>query len=316
MISASALAAARAAYDIERDCIEEMKAFFDDQAFSDAVQLLKDAPRIGTSGCGHSGIICQHIAHLLCCIERPARFISPAEAIHGKHAKTPPCPVCGHRCELAADYVMKPDGSQQALCVCGDHGLFFCTVKFQKGEKGRKDMVRTVSMAEEDGTEIDFSPAGIGRLQAKFAEYGPALMNELYASMAFDNRAVHLLMERFVTGQVPLYFHCSAGKDRTGVCAAMLLMALGVPDETVIQEYLLTNEYRARIINLPPDQIPDSVGENERANWAQINSVSADALQAVLDAIDARYPTREAYFAEEFGMDAETLASLRDRYLE
>ena len=178
------------------------------------------------------------------------------------------------------------------------------------------EYVRIGGMAEEDGTEIDFSPAGIGRLQAKFAEYGPALMNELYASMAFDNRAVHLLMERFVTGQVPLYFHCSAGKDRTGVCAAMLLMALGVPDETVIQEYLLTNEYRARIINLPLDQIPDSVGENERANWAQVNSVSADALQAVLDAIDARHPTREAYFAEEFGMDAETLASLRDRYLE
>lgn len=73
----------------------------------------------------------------------------PAEAIHGKHAKTPPCPVCGHRCELAADYVTKADGSQQALCVCGDHGLFFVTIKFQKGEKGRKDMVRTVSMAEE-----------------------------------------------------------------------------------------------------------------------------------------------------------------------
>ena len=44
---------------------------------------MKDAPRIGTTGCGHSGIICQHIAHLLCCIERPARFISPAEAVHG-----------------------------------------------------------------------------------------------------------------------------------------------------------------------------------------------------------------------------------------
>lgn len=83
MISASALAAAKAAYDIERDCIEEMKAFFDDAAFSEAVRLLKDAPRIGTTGCGHSGIVCQHIAHLLCCIERPARFISPAEAVHG-----------------------------------------------------------------------------------------------------------------------------------------------------------------------------------------------------------------------------------------
>ena len=83
MISAEALAAAKAAYDIERDCIEEMKAYFNETAFARAVELLKDAPRIGTTGCGHSGIICQHIAHLMCCIERPARFISPAEAIHG-----------------------------------------------------------------------------------------------------------------------------------------------------------------------------------------------------------------------------------------
>ncbi len=83
MISTEALAAAKAAYDIERDCIEEMKAFFDEEAFSRAVDILKQAPRIGTTGCGHSGIICQHIAHLLCCIERPARFISPAEAVHG-----------------------------------------------------------------------------------------------------------------------------------------------------------------------------------------------------------------------------------------
>ena len=83
MISEKALAAAKAAYDIERDCIEEMKAYFDDEAFSKAVTLLKNAPRIGTTGCGHSGLICQHIAHLLNCIERPAAYISPAVAIHG-----------------------------------------------------------------------------------------------------------------------------------------------------------------------------------------------------------------------------------------
>ena len=83
MISAEALAQAKAAYDIERDCIEEMKSLFDEQAFSRAVELLKAAPRIGTTGCGHSGIIGMHIAHLLCCIELPARFISPAEAVHG-----------------------------------------------------------------------------------------------------------------------------------------------------------------------------------------------------------------------------------------
>ena len=83
MISENALNAARAAYDIECECIKEMKDYFDEEAFSRAVELLSKAERIGASGCGHSGIPCQHFAHLMCCIERPAKFISPAEAVHG-----------------------------------------------------------------------------------------------------------------------------------------------------------------------------------------------------------------------------------------
>ena len=75
--------AAKAAYEIEYECIKAMQEYFDDEAFSKAIDLLKSAPRIGATGCGHSGIICQHFAHLMCCIERPARFISPAEAVHG-----------------------------------------------------------------------------------------------------------------------------------------------------------------------------------------------------------------------------------------
>ena len=77
------LQAIRQAYDIEQACIQEMKEYIDDEQFSKAVELLSKAERIGTAGCGHSGIICQHFAHLMCCIERPARFISPAEAVHG-----------------------------------------------------------------------------------------------------------------------------------------------------------------------------------------------------------------------------------------
>lgn len=83
MISKNALIAAKTAFDIEAECIQEMKNYFDEEAFSKAVTLLSSAVRIGTAGCGHSGIACQHFAHLMCCIERPARFISPAEAIHG-----------------------------------------------------------------------------------------------------------------------------------------------------------------------------------------------------------------------------------------
>ena len=75
--------AARAAYQIEYECIKGMVEYFDEEAFSKAVELLKNAERIGASGCGHSGIICQHFVHLLNCIEQPAKFISPAEAVHG-----------------------------------------------------------------------------------------------------------------------------------------------------------------------------------------------------------------------------------------
>ena len=77
------LNAGYAAYDIEQACIGEMKAHIDPEQFGKAVDLLSNAVRIGAAGCGHSGIICQHFAHLMCCIERPARFISPAEAVHG-----------------------------------------------------------------------------------------------------------------------------------------------------------------------------------------------------------------------------------------
>ncbi|MBR2846688.1 MAG: SIS domain-containing protein [Clostridia bacterium] len=77
------LKAVKEAYAIEAECITKMLDYLDEEAFSKAVELLKNAPRIGASGCGHSGIICQHFAHLMCCIERPTRFISPAEAVHG-----------------------------------------------------------------------------------------------------------------------------------------------------------------------------------------------------------------------------------------
>ena len=82
-MKAESLNAIYEAYDIEQACIGEMKAHIDPEQFGKAVDLLSNATRIGAAGCGHSGIICQHFAHLMCCIERPARFISPAEAVHG-----------------------------------------------------------------------------------------------------------------------------------------------------------------------------------------------------------------------------------------
>ena len=71
------------AFTIESDSILATRDKMDMEAFEKAVDALCKAERIGTAGCGHSGIACMHFAHSMCCVERPARFISPAEAVHG-----------------------------------------------------------------------------------------------------------------------------------------------------------------------------------------------------------------------------------------
>lgn len=74
---------AKNAFEIESAAILTALENIPEESFLRAVEALASAPRIASSGCGHSGIACRHFAHLMCCIERPARFLSPAEAVHG-----------------------------------------------------------------------------------------------------------------------------------------------------------------------------------------------------------------------------------------
>ncbi len=123
MISERALRAARDAYDIEEECIREMKSYFDDAAFSKAVSLLARAQRIGATGCGHSGIACRHFAHLMCCIERPARFISPAEAVHGATGFLQKGDVCVFASRGGSTGELFP-----ILDICKKKGVYVITV--------------------------------------------------------------------------------------------------------------------------------------------------------------------------------------------
>lgn len=71
-----------------------------------------------------------------------------------------------------------------------------------------------------------------------------AWMTETYSDFAF--RAAPEYSKVFVQlreDHLPLLFHCSAGKDRTGVFSALLLLSLGVPEQTVLEDYALTTNY-------------------------------------------------------------------------
>lgn len=77
------LEAARAAFEIEADALARLRDGVDLDAVVRAAEALADAPRITTCGSGSSGLALAKFAHSLCCIERPAKFMPPAEAIHG-----------------------------------------------------------------------------------------------------------------------------------------------------------------------------------------------------------------------------------------
>ena len=79
----SALNQAFDTFRIEAESLAETAKVLDREEMRRAVEALAKAERIAAAGCGHSGIACRHFAHLMCCVERPARFLSPAEAVHG-----------------------------------------------------------------------------------------------------------------------------------------------------------------------------------------------------------------------------------------
>ena len=151
------------------------------------------------------------------------------------------------------------------------------------------EYLRIGGMYDADGNELDFSPAGFSRMIRHAVGSPEHFMRSLYVSMLFGNPAVHALVDRMALGRAPLYFHCTAGKDRTGVCAAIVLTLLGVPDDAIVCDFLLTNEYRASIINMAPQDMPAWVSELERQNWAKMNEVSEVDLRGALAEADRRH---------------------------
>lgn len=187
---------------------------------------------------------------------------------------------------------------------------------------------RICAMRFLNGDEIDFSPRGMARLNAEidqlvakegrpFSEH--ERFGQMYRRMPFHNPAYRALFAALEAGETPLLFHCSAGKDRTGVAAMLILLALGADRETVIADYLQTNFCRKPAIDAYLAAHADEWERGDatqRARLRSIEGVIPAFAAATLAEIEARYPTYEAYFAAEYGLDAARLAALRERYLE
>ncbi|KHK88954.1 tyrosine-protein phosphatase [Novosphingobium malaysiense] len=145
-----------------------------------------------------------------------------------------------------------------------------------------------------------------------------SLMLQQYRGFAETHAPLYkLVFEQLAAGKTPLLFHCTAGKDRTGAAAALLLAALAVPREYIMRDYLLTNAFNpvhAAWVggNVPGSQTTDPA--RREAIMAMMVS-QEQYLGAMFDALTAQFGTVERYLDEALGFDRAALSSLRANLL-
>ncbi|SDI47457.1 tyrosine-protein phosphatase [Paraburkholderia phenazinium] len=107
--------------------------------------------------------------------------------------------------------------------------------------------------------------------------------------------------------------HSTAGKDRTGWVAALLLSIANVPLDVIMQDYLLTNTYSAVSIGAQVAAVQTQSGAAALAQDAPLYSVQESFLQAGFDQVQASYGTMSSYLTVGLGLSQATIDTLHDR---
>ncbi|CAN7712703.1 tyrosine-protein phosphatase [Acidovorax sp. LjRoot118] len=145
--------------------------------------------------------------------------------------------------------------------------------------------------------------------RALTAQDAVVLMQDTYRGFVHENAPRFAeLFRLLLASDAPTVFHCTAGKDRTGFAAALILMALGVPRETVMQDYLLTNNLYRRPAGMG-SHAPEEV-------LAVLWRVQEEFLDAALHMVDQDYGGVQTYLVDVLGVDAAAQRQLVEQYLQ
>jgi protein-tyrosine phosphatase len=126
------------------------------------------------------------------------------------------------------------------------------------------------------------------------------------------------MFDCLLAGEAPMLFHCTNGKDRTGVAAMLILLALGIPEEIAKEDYIQSNISRQFEIDELMERFKFLTGRlgNARSFLTMIEGVLPQSADMVISEILERYGTFENYMEKEYGFDKDTLKKFRDMYLE
>ena len=174
---------------------------------------------------------------------------------------------------------------------------------------------------ELEGTRYLHLPAAAdGQINAdmkSIPRMGSDMMVRFYAEIPIGNAAFRQLFQMLLSGDhTPLLIHCTAGKDRTGGASALILMALGVPMETIMEDYLLTNVHLKDFTEQVIAMYRPMLSEEEVKNMEMMLSARADFLNASIKKINEVYGDFDTYLSKDLGLSDHDRQRLMDLYLE
>lgn len=171
-----------------------------------------------------------------------------------------------------------------------------------------------------DNSEVNFDLSRICAEGTKALDEAGKFVSDGYLLMPFDNPAYKFMFNTLLNEEVPILFHCTAGKDRTGIAAALILTALGVPFDTVCEDYMLTNILREKTAEKMRGKYgalisASNPGLDTAHIFKLIAGVQAENLKAAFNAIYSKYADFDEYLAVEYGIGKTEKEKLKQLYL-
>lgn len=138
-----------------------------------------------------------------------------------------------------------------------------------------------------------------------------------YRVMVEQNEAFKILFDTIKNpDRLPLVFHCTAGKDRTGVAGALILLALGVSEDKVIEDYCLSNIYREATNEAQLNEIRKFIDDEQVIEIIKgVFMVKREYLMITLDKIKESYSSYVEYIINALGVSEKELEIFRKKYL-
>ena len=179
-------------------------------------------------------------------------------------------------------------------------------------------MVRICGLCHADGSEIGFSPEDKALLLKGKKDEDHNMADAMYEQMLFGNKAFRELFRALEAGETPILFHCSAGKDRTGVAAMLILLALGASDATIQADFVQSNVCRKAELEAVWAQHADEIAADPamKEHYLGIYGVYPESVPFVLGIIRNKCGSTDAYLESEYGLTPARLMRLRRMYLE